>query len=222
MGSSSSPPWLCLSTAMVVSLHRHGAVASSLWCRCLITMVSLPHHYGVVVSSLWCRCLITMVSLPHHYGAVSSSLWCCFLAAPAVSLHRPWWQLPVAIGAAVHAARGGGAAPSRLPWRALFLPRKPRGGCIPGAGGACLTGVCFMACRPGRLGEGSPQGRESAGEGELHGHAEVLRHGGVTAAGEQGLGALAVIVEREGDHAAHGIVNLHARLDGHVAAGGLA
>lgn len=130
-----------------------------------------------------------------------------------------------------------GSAPC-LPWEGPFrLPWKTPRRCIPGAGESCLTGVCFMACLPGRaakfprhsaravlarMGEGARLGRESAGEGELHGHAEVLGHGGVAAAGEQGLGALAVIVEREGDHAAHGIVNLRARLDGHVAAGGFA
>lgn len=153
----------------------------------------------------------------------------------------------------MHAARGGvcGSLPSlgkavpvsleMLPaffgkGRSGFLGRR-HGGCIPGAGESCLTGVCFMACLPGRaakflrhsaravlarMGEGARLGKESAGEGELHGHAEVLGHGGVAAAGEQGLGALAVIVEREGDHAAHGIVNLRARLDGHVATGGFA
>ena len=46
--------------------------------------------------------------------------------------------------------------------------------------------------------------------------------GGVAAGGEQRLGALAVVIEAEGDHAAHGVVHLSARLDGLAAAGGLA
>lgn len=117
-------------------------------------------------------CLITI-------SVVASSLWCCFLAALAVSLHRPWWLLPVAIGAAVHAARGGGCCacpvscrePSCLHGRALLLlgrrfpysSEEPssfsgrcHGGCIPGAGESCLTGVCFMACRPGRVAKSPP------------------------------------------------------------------
>lgn len=161
------------------------------------------------------------------------------LAAPCLPWEKPfrfpWKCFPPSLGRAVPASLG--ALPAFFGKGSSGFLGRHHGGCIPGAGESCLTGVCFMACLPGRaaksprhsaravlarMGEGARQGRESAGEGELHGHAEVLRHGGVTAAGEQGLGALAVIVEREGDHAAHGIVNLRARLDGHVAAGGLA
>lgn len=43
--------------------------------------------------------------------------------------------------------------------------------------------------------DGGRQGGPLSGERELHGHAEVLSHGGVTAAGEQRLAPLTVIIE---------------------------
>ena len=46
--------------------------------------------------------------------------------------------------------------------------------------------------------------------------------GGVAAAREKRFGALSVVEEAQGDHAAQGVVHLCACLDGHVAAGGFA
>ena len=60
-----------------------------------------------------------------------------------------------------------------------------------------------------------------ARQGEFHVEAEVLSDGGVGRRGEQRVVALEIVVERESDVAAHGVVGSEGGFDGAVAAGGL-
>ena len=59
-----------------------------------------------------------------------------------------------------------------------------------------------------------------SGESELEVEAEVLSDGGVGGGGEEGLVALAVVVDGEGDVAAHGVVCSKTGLDGTITHGG--
>ena len=60
-----------------------------------------------------------------------------------------------------------------------------------------------------------------SGELESHIEAEILCDGGVGGGGEQRFVSLEVIVEREGDIAAHGIVCCETEFEGFITTGGL-
>ena len=59
-----------------------------------------------------------------------------------------------------------------------------------------------------------------SGKAEFYAEAEVLRGGGIAAAGEQGRIGLAVVIKAHGEHAAQRVVGRKTEPEGGVAAAG--